>query len=227
MKAFAKFKQWERNLRLETEYDLSDPAQRKRAMTHYHWLDHAILRYHWHNFFEIAPGVYRSNQPTHDRFVKYAAMGIKTVLNLRGSANHARYLFEKESCDALGLTLINLPLQARKAPPAQNLLDLIDAFRAAERPMMMHCKSGADRAGLASTIYLMVIEGEPVEKARRMLSPRYIHFKWTKTGVLDHLLDRYAAANAAAPIAFQDWVATQYDPAQIQVEFNARRKGGK
>lgn len=227
MKPLAKFKQWERNLRLETEYDLSDPVQRARAMRHYHWLDHAILRYRWKNFFQIAPGVYRSNQPTHDRFVQYAEMGIKTVINLRGEARHARYLFEKESCDALGLTLVNLPLQARKAPKPETLLALIKAFRAAERPMMMHCKSGADRAGLASTIYLMTIESEPVNQARRMLSPRYIHFKWTKTGVLDHLLDSYAAANAATPVSFEDWLATDYDPARIQAEFDARRKGKK
>lgn len=223
MKPLAKFKQWERSLRLETEYDLSDPDQRARAMRHYHWLDHAILRYRWTNFFQIAPGVYRSNQPTHDRFVRYAAMGIKTVLNLRGAANHARYLFEKESCDSLGLTLVNLPLQARKAPPVQNLLDLIAAFRSAERPMMMHCKSGADRAGLASAIYLMVIENQPVDQARQMLSLRYIHLKWSKTGVLDHLLDSYAADTARAPIAFPDWVATRYDPARVQAEFDARK----
>lgn len=225
MKPLARYKQWERSKRLKTDYDISDPAQRARAMRHYHWLDHAILRYHWHNFFEIAPGVYRSNQPVHARFVKYAAMGIKTVINLRGEATHARYLFEKESCDALGLTLVSVALKARKAPPVDSLLALIAAFRAAEKPLMMHCKSGADRAGLAATIYLMVIEGQPVEQARRMLSPRYIHFKWTKTGVLDHFLDSYAAANAARPIAFEDWIATQYDPARIQAEFDARRKG--
>lgn len=225
MKPLARYKKWERSLRLETAYDISDPVQRARAMRHYHWLDHAILRYHWTNFFEIAPGVFRSNQPTHARFVKYAEMGIKTVLNLRGEARHARYLFEHESCEKLGLKLVNLSLHARKAPPAQNVLDLIAAFRAAERPFMVHCKSGADRAGLASAIYLMVIEGEPVEQARRMLSPRFIHFKWTKTGVLDHLLDVYAARNAAETISFENWIATEYDPALIQSQFDARRKG--
>ncbi|MBA85728.1 phosphatase domain-containing putative toxin [Thalassobius sp. S69A] len=225
MKPLAKFKQWERSLRLKTDYDISDPAQRARAMRDYHWLDHAILRYNWHNFFQIAPGVYRSNQPVHARFVKYAQMGIKTVINLRGEATHARYLFERESCDALGLKLVSVPLKARKAPPVQSLLDLIAVFRAADKPLMMHCKSGADRAGLAATIYLLVIEGQPVAQARRMLSPRYIHFKWTKTGVLDHFLDSYAAANAVQPIDFETWVATQYDPVQIQAEFDAHRKG--
>lgn len=205
-------------------YDISDPAQRASAMRDYHWRDHAILRYLWSNFHQIGPGVYRSNQPTDARLQKYARMGIRTILSLRPAIPSPAYQLEKESCERLGLTLINVPLYSSLAPPAQNLLDLITAFRSVERPMIMHCKSGADRAGLASTIYLMVIEGEPLEKARRMLSPRYIHFKWMKTGVLDQLFDRYAADNAAQPIAFEDWVATRYDPEEIQAEFDATRK---
>ncbi|SEQ36303.1 fused DSP-PTPase phosphatase/NAD kinase-like protein [Thalassovita taeanensis] len=224
MNPLEKLKQWERDLRLASDYDISKPEDRKRAMRHYNWLDHAILRIHWTNFFQIAPGVYRSNHPTHERLEDYAAMGIKSVLNLRGTARHARYLFEKESCDALGMTMVNIPLHARKAAPRENLLQVIEAFRTIDRPFMMHCKSGADRAGLASAMYLMVIEGQPVEEARKMLSVKYLHLKWSKTGVLDYMLDVYAARNARDPVGFEQWVTTEYDPEALQAGFDNGRK---
>ena len=61
----------------------------------------------------------------------------------------------------------------------------------------------------------MVIMGEPVQTARAMLSWRYLHFSWSKTGVLDRVLDHYAARNAKAPIGFEVWAATEYDPAAV------------
>lgn len=224
MNPLSKLKHWERNTRLTLGHDLSDPVQRRRAFWQYQLLDHAFLRHWWTNFDQIAPGVYRSNQPSHRRFERYAAMGIKSVLNLRGAAHHARYLFEKETVDALGLTMINVSLQARKAPAREAVQALIAAFRQIGRPFLMHCKSGADRAGLASAIYLMVIEGKSVEEARKMLSPRYIHFRWSKTGVLDHLLDVYAARNSASPIGFEEWIATEYDASAVQAGFDASRR---
>ena len=65
--------------------DLTAPGRRWRAMLHYHLVDHAILRHHWTNMDEVAPGVWRSNQPTHARFKALKAMGIRTVINLRGA----------------------------------------------------------------------------------------------------------------------------------------------
>lgn len=223
MGLIARIQEWERNLRKSYNVDLSSPENRRRANIYNLWFDHAILRTVWTNFFEVAPGVYRSNHPTHARFEKMREMGIKTVLNLRGAAGAAHYLTEKESCEQLGLTLIDCNLMARDAAPRKNILDLIHAFRTIERPFVMHCKSGADRAGLASAIYLMVIEGRPVSEARKMLSVKYIHLKWSKTGILDFILDTYEAREAETGIGFEDWIRTEYDRDEIRAAYRARR----
>ena len=221
MRLLGKLKAWERDLRLAGDYDLSDPAQRRRAMRNIHWFDHGILRYRWTNFHRIAPGVHRSNHPTDARFADYARMGIRTVINLRGAARHARYALEVESCARYGLVLVDAPLQARKAPTREMIRHLIACFRSAEKPVLMHCKSGADRAGLASAIWLMVMEGRPVAEAQAMLSTRFIHLRWSRTGVLDHLLDLYAADHAASGIGFETWIDTVYDHARVQASFDA------
>ena len=88
---------WERNLRAYYNTDLSTPENRRRAHIYNLWFDHAILRKYWTNFFPVTEGVYRSNQPTHERFVKLKKMGIKSVLNLRGAGGAAHYSSRKKA----------------------------------------------------------------------------------------------------------------------------------
>lgn len=218
------FKGWERRLQQAYTADLSTPDNRRRALIWNRWLDHGILRVLWTNQFEIAPGVWRSNHPPQSRFAAIKARGISTVLTLRGAGGNPSDLLEREACAAHGITLHTIALQARAAPTPAQIAQLIAQFRSLPRPFLMHCKSGADRAGFASAVYLLVISGEPIAVARRMLSPRYLHFRWSKTGVLDRVLDRYAARirsdsarpdSARAPISFEDWAATEYDSTAI------------
>ena len=224
MNPFSRFKPKDASSGLPSQDDLSDPGQRRRAFWQNQFLDHAILRHLWSNFDQIAPGVYRSNQPGHRRLKRYRDMGIKTVLYLRASSEKWAFHFERESLDALGMTMINVPLHSRSAPTRDAVQSLIATFRQIDKPFLMHCKSGADRAGLASAVYLMVMEGKDVSAARRMLSPRYIHLRFTKTGVLDLMLDQYAASHTASPISFEDWIDTRYDTDALQAEFDAGRR---
>ena len=213
----------ERNLRNSFGHDITDPVERKRSMWHFNWLDHGVLRIWWHNFDEVAPGVYRSNHPDQKRFAAYAAMGIKSVLNLRGKAKQPHYLFEVEACDALGLTLVNTQMAARRPPKVAELVKLMNAFETIEKPFLMHCKSGADRTGLAAALYLMLHAGAPLDVARRQLSFRYIHIRRTKTGILDHFLDLYTARVAESPIAIDEWITTEYDPETLTASFAAKQ----
>jgi protein tyrosine/serine phosphatase len=218
-----RLKDWERGVRNRYNVDPRIPENARRAEIYNNWFDHAILRTFWTNFFEIAPGVYRSNNPTHERFVEMQKSGIHTVLNLRGKSNSAHYWAEEIACETLGLNLINCPLNARAAAPREALLLLIEIFKTIERPFVMHCKSGADRAGFASAIYLIVIEGKSVAEARQMLSIKYIHLKFTKTGILDYILRNYQARNDRDEISFETWVATEYDHTELQAAFNNKK----
>lgn len=223
MNPLSRLMQRDRPAPLPSAVDLSDPAQRRRAFWAYQLMDHAILRHLWSNFDKVAPGVYRSNQPSHWRLKRYRRMGISTILYLRASSEKWAYHFERESLAALDMTMINVPLHSRSAPTRAALQSLIATFRSIAKPFLMHCKSGADRAGLASAVYLMVMEGKDVHAARRMLSPRYIHLKFTKTGVLDLMLDKYEARHAATAISFEDWIDREYDADALQAEFDAGR----
>ncbi len=202
--------------------DISDPVERARSKRFLLWKDHGILRTFWTNFGQVAPDVYRSNHPPHNRLEAYRERGIKAVLNLRGQGQRAPYLFEEESCAALGLTLISVDLQARKAAPVKSLLALFDAFDTIPRPFVMHCKSGADRAGLASALYVLD-QGGSVDRARAELSFRYLHLRFTKTGIQDHMLDLYETRLTRGPISIRDWVSHEYDPDTLTASFAGKR----
>ena len=198
---------------------LAGTADHRRARRYVRWVDHGILRNLWHNQSEFAAGAWRSNYPDEPRIARLAERGIRSIITLRGTAATPFYLLEQEACAHHGITLYGVALRSRAAPDKAALQKMIALFRQAERPLLIHCKSGADRAGLASAIYLMVIEGEPLARARRMLSARYIHFRWTRTGVLDMLLDDFAASDAPD---FETWLARDYDAAALQARFEAR-----
>lgn len=224
MKLWQRIVDWEQNLRAHYNVDLSTPENRRRANIYNLWFDHAVLRTFWTNFFEIAPGVFRSNQPTHGRFVRLKQRGIKTIINLRGRSNAAHFLVAEESCKELGLELVSLNLNARNASPKHEILGLIEAFRTAEKPMVLHCKSGADRAGFASAIYLLVIEKSSMAEARKMMGIKFLHLRFSKTGILDFVFDLYETRNAQSPIPFEDWIRDEYDPQAIQSDYQSKYK---
>ena len=74
----------ERSARFSYGNDLSTPEGRRQAWWHMQVFDHAFLRVWWTNFYKVADGVYRSNHPGPKRLEKYKALGIRSVINLRG-----------------------------------------------------------------------------------------------------------------------------------------------
>jgi protein tyrosine/serine phosphatase len=218
----------ERAWRMSFGNDISTPAKRRAAWRHFNWVDHAFLRHWWTNFDQVAERVYRSNQPSPKRLAQYRARGIKSVLNLRGSSLYSYYLFEAEACQALGLDLVDINLSATQLPTLKTILELEQHFKTLPKPFVMHCKSGADRAGFASALYLLLIEGAPIETAQKQLSFRYLHIKASKKGVLDFCLEKYRQTNKASPIAFRAWLMDMYDPKALMDAFQARRgKAGR
>ncbi len=201
--------------------DLTSPKARWRAWLYVMIFDHGALRTFWFNHEEIAPGVHRANQPSPKRLRHYAAQGIRTLINLRGPSDLPQYRFEKSAAAELGLTLIDLPgLSARQAPARDALLNLIETLATTPKPFLIHCKSGADRTSLAAAIYLLTQTKADLATARRQFSLRYIHLRWTKAGVLDHILDTYADAHAETGLSFETWVRTEYDADTLQRRFN-------
>jgi protein tyrosine/serine phosphatase len=60
----------------------------------------------------------------------------------------------------------------------QQIGEVLDIIRNAPKPLLVHCRSGADRSGLVSALYRLVDEGASVDQADRELSLIYGHFPY-------------------------------------------------
>lgn len=193
-------------------YDLSEPDEYKRAMRGLMWGDHGVLRLAFKNFRPVGEGMWRGNQPSPARLKALRDMGFRTILNLRGTQPGRHYYdLEHHVAQDLGLEVVDLPWGSREAPYVERIEQLIEVFGRIEYPAFMHCKSGADRAGIVAVLYKLLHEGAPFEEAIEQLSFKYGHVRQGKTGMLDHFFDLYRERNAQDPIDFLTWVRTEYD----------------
>lgn len=188
------------------------------------FVDHAALRIAWRNFAEVAPGrLYRSNHPLPGALrVAVARHGIRTVINLRGRRERcgADALSRAEAA-RLGLVHHDAPLESRGAPHRDRLLRLIRLYRAAPEPILVHCKSGADRAGLAAGVWLAANGATPAEAAAQ-LSWRFGHIARSRTGILDAFFALWAAFARTHPgVGFEAWLERHYDEAALRRDFGA------
>jgi protein tyrosine/serine phosphatase len=85
----------------------------------------------------------------------------------------------------------------------------------------MHCKSGADRAGIMSALYLLLRQSATLDEASKQLALKYLHIRQSKTGLLDAFLETYRPFEADG-MTFIDWVDQHLDPADITSQFRSK-----
>lgn len=185
------------------------------------FIDYGIARILYANRHRIAEDVWRSSQPTPRQLRAAARLGVKTVINLRAEQSYGTRWLEEQACRDNGLKLADVVLRSRAAPTLKELRAVRDALQQVEFPILVHCKSGSDRAGMMSALVLHLKKGVPIAAAKGQLALRYGHIRQADTGVLDYVFERYLQDNARDPIAFWDWVETRYDPAEINRTFRA------
>ena len=161
------------------EGDLHRRAARRAAWRDSLLVDHGIFRTVWSNFAPVVPGrVYRCNHPTPARLSDLASrFHIRTLVNLRGQRRCGSDALSREAARELGLDHVDMAFESRGAPHRDRILRFAEIYREIAFPMLMHCKSGADRAGLASGLVILFEGGTaaqgaaPAELAIRAFQP--------------------------------------------------------
>lgn len=184
-------------------------------------VDHAILRLVWRNFAVVVPGRwYRASHPLPWRIGAWVRrIGLRTIVNLRGPRECGSDSLTRAAAARLGVAHVYMPFESRGAPHKDRILRFHEIWRTVETPVLMHCKSGADRAGLAAGLVLM-FEGGTAAQALRQLSLRYGHFRNASPGILDAFFLRYQA-EAEGRLPFLDWVRDEYDEEALRRDFRA------
>lgn len=142
---------------------------------------------HLNSVYDVIPDeVYRSAQL--DRNGIESAIkdkGIRSIINLRGSKPHKEwYKDEKEVSEALGVTHHDLRFAAEGLPRRNQVRKLAELIQTTEKPVLIHCKAGADRAGLGSVIALLLQDESKLDDVAEHVSMRYMAFDPESTGKL-------------------------------------------
>ncbi len=165
----------------------------------------------------VDPGkVFRSAQPTSDINRLIHDCHLRSILNLRGGGpEDPWYAAEVEATRSGSITFYDFPMSATRRPRRRELLVLIDTLRSCDYPLLIHCKSGADRTGLATALYLMMVKGVPPRRAEDAFTLEHGHVPVFGPERLHEPLHEYDAwlsehHLAHTPDRFRAWVRDEY-----------------
>ena len=188
-------------------------------------VDHGFVRVFYPNLWQVAKGVERSSHPTGRQVRNAAKRGVKTIINLRGDHPLGPSILSALACEESGVALYFHKMRSRGMPTKAQIFGAKALFETAAYPILFHCKSGADRAGIMSALYVLIMQGGSADEALKQLSWRFGHIRQAKTGMLDFFVESYRDFNAAQPIAFMDWVEQHYDEeATVKAYYAAKRE---
>jgi len=114
------------------------------------------------NFGKVKDHIYRGGQPDDDEYRELAAIGIKTVIDLREDPER----YARRSAEGAGLQYINIRLNAKRPPTAaesDHFLQLVNDE--SNWPVFVHCAGGRHRTGVLLAIYRMEVDGWNARRA--------------------------------------------------------------
>ncbi|MFI5295236.1 MAG: dual specificity protein phosphatase family protein [Thermodesulfovibrionales bacterium] len=146
------------------------------------------------NFHSITPGeAYRSAQMDRDELEYYILKHhLKSILNLRGKDPDSDwYIEEVKVSSEYGIVHYDMALSASRELTAKEGQTLIEIFHFAPRPILIHCKSGADRSGLVSAMWKVIVDKNSKAEAKKQLSILYGHIPIGPTSAMDQFFERW------------------------------------
>lgn len=148
--------------------------------------------------------LYRSAQLTKEQFAAVIRENrIKSILNLRGAhPGEPWYDDEVGASQRAGVKHYDYPLSATRLVSERQIAAILEILREAPKPLLIHCRSGADRTGLVASLFRFALEGAGPEEADRQLSLAYGHFPYliSRTGAMDESFWAYVAHSEDAPV---------------------------
>ncbi len=140
------------------------------------------------NFGQMTDTYYRGGQPEPDDYPALAALGIKTIIDLRNDPTS----YEKSAAEAAGMHYVNIPMSGWKSPKESQIAEFLKVMEdPATGTVYVHCKAGKHRTGMTGAIYRMTKFGWDYDQAYKEMK-NYDYSSWPVHGALGSYVKSYA-----------------------------------
>jgi protein tyrosine phosphatase (PTP) superfamily phosphohydrolase (DUF442 family) len=165
------------------------------------------------NFGQMDERFYRGAQPKEEEFKELAALGIRTVIDLRDDPKET----EKGIVESLGMRYVNIPMTGKKYPTEEAVRQFLKVVNdPATGSFFVHCAGGRHRTGAMGAVYRYTKYGWNFEQVYAEMKKYDFYTSWGHGAFKDFVQDYYErmqASKATADAAPVNTVAASVAPA--------------
>jgi protein tyrosine phosphatase (PTP) superfamily phosphohydrolase (DUF442 family) len=144
------------------------------------------------NFGRMDERFYRGAQPGKKDYKDLAALGIKTVIDLREDPEP----YERPLVESLGMKYVNIPMLGKEYPtPEVTEMFLKTVNDPATGKFFVHCAGGRHRTGAMGAVYRFQFYGWTFDQAYREMKQYDFYTTWGHQAFKDFVEDYYARPN--------------------------------
>jgi protein tyrosine phosphatase (PTP) superfamily phosphohydrolase (DUF442 family) len=146
------------------------------------------------NFGQMDERFYRGAQPKKDDYKDLAALGIKTVIDLRDDPAD----YERPLVESLGMNYVNIPMMAKEYPTEEvTRMFLKVAGDPATGKFFLHCAGGRHRTGAMGAVYRFQFDNWTFDQAYAEMKKYDFYTSWGHGGFKDFVKEYYLKMQAS------------------------------
>lgn len=138
------------------------------------------------NFGQMNERFFRGAQPGEGDYKALAALGIKTIIDLRNDPTS----YEKSDAEAAGMRYVNIPMSDSSRPRDEQIaqfLKLVDD--PATGSFFVHCVGGRHRTGVMGAVYRMTHDGWGFDQAYKEMKNYDFYTRFGHGALKDYVQD--------------------------------------
>ena len=153
------------------------------------------------NFGQMNDRFFRGAQPEESDYKALAALGIKTIIDLRDDPTS----YEKRDAEAAGMSYVNIPMSDSSRPHDEQIaqfLKLVDDPKTGR--FFVHCVGGRHRTGVMGAVYRMSHDGWDFTQAYEEMKNYDFYTRWGHGSLKDYVQAYYGELKAIQVSAGRD-----------------------
>jgi protein tyrosine/serine phosphatase len=153
------------------------------------------------NFGKLDERFYRGAQPKESDYKDLAALGIKTIIDLRDDPTS----YEKRAAEAAGMQYINIAMSDTIYPKEEQIQQFLKlASDPTTGKFFVHCVGGRHRTGVAGAVYRMTYYGWDYDRTYKEMKDFDFYTRWGHGAMKDYVVDYWQQVQTGTVLVQSD-----------------------